>query len=52
MAQPAESEETRGTVDWVSVLYVLGGVPGLIAFFTILFLAVRYCGEMNVQIPA
>jgi hypothetical protein len=54
MAEPVEkhAEPQRGTVDLVSVLYVLGGVPALIAFFAILFLAVRACGDLNIQIPA
>jgi hypothetical protein len=52
MAEPAETEEPRGTVDRVAVFYVLGGIPTLIAFFVILFLLVRACGHVDVQIPA
>lgn len=46
------SEGKRGTVDLASVLYVLGGVPFLIAFFVLLFVAVGTCGDSNIQIPA
>lgn len=53
MAQPAPTDdEPRGVVDTVTVLYVLGGVPTLIAFFVILFLLVRVCGHSDIQIPA
>ncbi len=38
--------------DLASYLYVLGGIPGLIAFFLILFLLTGSCDQMNVMIPA
>ena len=50
MEEP-EDDEPRGTVDLVSVLYVLGGVPAMILFFVGLFLTVGACDQMNIQIP-
>ena len=44
--------EPKGKVDLVSVLYVVGGVPVMIAFFLILFGLVGACDKMNVYIPA
>jgi hypothetical protein len=51
MEEP-ENEEPRGTVDLASVLYVVGGIPAMIAFFLILFGLVGACDTMNVHIPA
>lgn len=51
MEEP-EDEQPRGTVDLLSVLYVVGGVPTMIAFFLILFGLVGACDRMNVLIPA
>ena len=45
------SEEPRGRVDTASVLYVVGGIPFMIAFFLGLFLLVGACDQMNIQIP-
>ena len=36
-------EQPRGKVDLVSVLYVVGGVPALVAFLIILFWFARSC---------
>lgn len=36
-----EDDEKRGKTDLVSVLYILGGVPAMAAFFVILFVLVR-----------
>ena len=47
-----DSDETRGQVDLVSVLYVIGGVPAMVAFFIVLFLLVGSCDEVNITIPA
>lgn len=44
--------EPKGKVDLVSVLYVVGGVPCMIAFFLILFGLVGACDGVNVYIPA
>jgi hypothetical protein len=44
--------EPKGKVDLVSVLYVVGGVPVMIAFFLILFGLVGACDGVNTYIPA
>ena len=44
--------EPKGKVDFVSVLYVVGGIPCMIAFFLILFGLVGACDRMNIYIPA
>jgi hypothetical protein len=36
-------EQPRGRVDLVSVLYIVGGVPGIVAFLVILFSLTRAC---------
>jgi hypothetical protein len=36
-------EEPRGKVDLVSVLYIVGGVPALVAFLVVLFALARSC---------
>ncbi len=46
------SYEPKGTVDLVSVLYVVGGIPCMIAFFLILFGLVGACDGVNTYIPA
>ncbi len=39
------SDQQRGKIDAVSVLYVLGGIPAMVAFFALLFtLGVKGCG--------
>ena len=51
--QPREvSYELKGKMDVVSVLYVVGGIPCMIAFFVILFSLVGACDGMNTYIPA
>ena len=45
-------EENERNDDLVSYLYVLGGIPTLIAFFLILFLLTGSCDQANVMIPA
>ena len=47
-----DSDEPRGRVDAVSVLYVVGGIPIMIAFIVGLFLLVGACDQMNMPIPA
>jgi hypothetical protein len=42
----------KGKIDLVSVLYVVGGIPCMIAFFLILFGLVGTCDGMNTYIPA
>ena len=37
-------DEPRGRNDLVSLLYVLGGIPAMVAFFVAFFLLVRHCG--------
>ena len=44
--------EPKGKLDLVSVLYVVGGIPCMIAFFLILFGLVGACDGMNYYIPA
>ena len=36
-------EEPRGKVDLVAVLYIIGGIPALVAFLVILFALARSC---------
>jgi len=36
-------EEPRGRVDLVAVLYIVGGIPALVAFLAILFALARSC---------
>ena len=54
MADENESkvEEHARNDDLASYLYVLGGIPTLIAFFVGLFLLVGACDQINVMIPA
>jgi hypothetical protein len=53
MTDPHEKqEETQGTVDIVSVLYVVCGIPAMILFFVVLFGLVGACDLTNVLIPA
>lgn len=47
-----ESRENERNGDLVSVLYVLGGIPFLIAFFLILFLLTGSCDQANIFIHA
>lgn len=37
-----EGGETRGRVDLVSVLYIVGGIPAIVAYTVIAFLLARY----------
>lgn len=50
--QKETSYELKGKVDTVSVLYVVGGIPCMIAFFLILFSLVNACDSANTYIPA
>jgi hypothetical protein len=36
--------EPQGRGDFVSILYVLGGIPAMVAFFCIFFVLVKACG--------
>jgi len=36
-------EEPRGKVDLAAVLYIIGGIPALVAFLVILFALARSC---------
>jgi hypothetical protein len=36
-------EQPRGKVDLTSVLYVIGGVPALVAFLVVIFAFARSC---------
>jgi len=45
MANQDTAEAPRGKNDFVSLLYVLGGIPAIVAFLWLLFaLGVRQCG--------
>ena len=46
------NDENERNSDLVSYLYVLGGIPTLIAFFLVLFLLTGSCDQANVMIPA
>ena len=37
-------EEPQGKVDFVSVAYIVGGIPGIVAFLVVSFLLARSCG--------
>ena len=50
--EESKSGENERNDDLVSYLYVLGGIPTLIAFFLILFLLTGSCDQANVMIPA
>lgn len=60
MADSNENDETSGEErdenerngDLASYLYVIGGIPTLIAFFLILFLLTGSCDQANIPIPA
>ena len=39
----SEQEESRGKVDLVSVLYVIGGIPALVTFLVVLFGLTHAC---------
>lgn len=41
MSEPQESEEEEGGADLVAVLYILGGIPAMVAFFVFLFVLVH-----------
>jgi len=42
--EPAEQrEENEGVVDATSILYIVGGIPAMVAFTVILFLITRSC---------
>jgi hypothetical protein len=36
-------DEPKGKVDMVGILYIIGGVPALVAFLVILFALTRSC---------
>ena len=38
-----DEEQPRGRVDFVSFLYIIGGIPALVAFLVILFALARSC---------
>jgi hypothetical protein len=37
-------EAPRGRNDLVAFLYVVGGIPAMVAFFVVFFLLVKHCG--------
>ncbi len=37
-------EEPQGKVDLISVLYVVGGIPGIVVFLVVTFWFARSCG--------
>jgi hypothetical protein len=36
-------EEGRGKVDWVTILYIAGGIPGIVGFLVVLFSLTHAC---------
>jgi hypothetical protein len=36
-------EQPRGKVDLVAILYIVGGIPAIVAFLVILFALARSC---------
>jgi hypothetical protein len=36
-------EQPRGRVDFVSILYIVGGIPALVAFLVVLFSLTHAC---------
>jgi hypothetical protein len=51
-ASSDDREAPGGSVDLVSVLYVVCGIPLMIVFFLVLFGLVGSCDLSNVMIPA
>jgi hypothetical protein len=51
-ANGGERDPNERNGDLASVLYVLGGIPTLIAFFLILFLLTGSCDQSNMMVPA
>ena len=47
-----ERDPNERNDDLASYLYVIGGIPALIAFFLILFFLTGSCDQANVMIPA
>jgi hypothetical protein len=47
-AEMAEQQGPKGKVDGVAILYILGGIPAIVAFVVVLFALVR----MGLPIPA
>jgi hypothetical protein len=37
-----QSAEARGRVDWVSVLYIVGGIPAIVAYIVLCFALARF----------
>jgi hypothetical protein len=37
-----ESDEPRGKVDFVALLYILGGIPAIVAYVVIAFVLARF----------
>jgi len=42
--EQGDPEENEGVVDGTSLLYIVGGIPAMVAFFVVLFLFTRACG--------
>jgi len=36
-------DERRGKVDWVAILYIVGGIPALVSFLVVLFSLTHAC---------
>jgi len=41
MSEPERGREPKGKVDAVAILYILGGIPAIVAYVVILFTLVR-----------
>lgn len=44
--KPEEDSTPGGKVDTVAVLYILGGIPAMAAFFVVLFALVRMFNDI------
>jgi hypothetical protein len=44
MSKQKDPEESQGVVDATSVLYILGGIPAIVAYCVIVFLLTRWIG--------
>ncbi len=46
------NDENERNGDFVSVLYVLGGIPAMIAFLVLLFVLTGSCDQSNIMFHA
>jgi hypothetical protein len=41
-SEEQQSAEARGRVDWVSVAYIVGGIPAIVAYIVLSFVLARF----------